>query len=143
MRKVTVFSTSTNDKVEINTSAETLDQLRSEMNEKNISSSGMKIVVKETRATLEAKDALLPEGEFTLFLFPSKVKSGISNSEIEEQIVRMRTMLDDLLKKMGSNSDEKKRENDILKSEAAEIAKSLGMEGYVDNSDDEDIEDEY
>jgi hypothetical protein len=38
----------------------------------------MKAVIKETKVTLENELATLPEGEFTVFLFPNKVKSGTS-----------------------------------------------------------------
>lgn len=38
---------------------------------------GKRVVVKETRVTLQAEDAMLPDlDDFTLFIFPEKVKSG-------------------------------------------------------------------
>ena len=36
----------------------------------------MKATVRETRVDLVHEDAELPAGDFTIFLFPNKVKSG-------------------------------------------------------------------
>jgi len=36
----------------------------------------MKVTVRETRVDLSHEDAELPTGNFTIFLFPNKVKSG-------------------------------------------------------------------
>lgn len=75
-RKVSVFSTSTGKLVPIETDARTWGDLRKILEEKGISFSGMKAIVKETEMALEGDNAALPEGEFKLFLTPSKVKSG-------------------------------------------------------------------
>lgn len=75
-RKVTVVNPSTNQPVEIQTSATTWGQLQSDLQTNNISTANMKGLVRETKNSLEATDAALPEGEFTLFLFAAKNKAG-------------------------------------------------------------------
>lgn len=76
-RKVTVYSTTGKraEQLENVTSAEWLE-LQGVLKEVGIPFSGMKAVVGETRVTLESEKAVLPEGDFTLFLMPVKTKSG-------------------------------------------------------------------
>ncbi len=75
-RIVTVANPSTNQPVEINTNATTWGELKEQIKAKGISTDNMKGIVRSTRVTLEATDAILPEGEFTLFLFTEKNKAG-------------------------------------------------------------------
>lgn len=76
-RIINVFSTQTNDKKEIKGStATTWGQLKAEVERLGFSTSSMKVIVRESRVTLEDAGAQLPEGSFTLFLMPTKVKSG-------------------------------------------------------------------
>lgn len=76
-RTVKVFSTDTNNIVEITTSATTWGQLQEELkSQKNLTTDNMNAKVRESKITLEHKDAQLPTGEFTIFLTPEKVKSG-------------------------------------------------------------------
>lgn len=76
MRKVTVINPSTNQPVEIQTSATTWGTLVPELNANNITTNNMKGIVRETKNSLEVNDAALPQGEFTLFLFAAKNKAG-------------------------------------------------------------------
>lgn len=75
-RKIIVVNPSTTDPVEMLSSATTWGQLTPELNAKNISTTNIKGIVKENKAVLELKDALLPEGDFTLYLFTDKNKAG-------------------------------------------------------------------
>ncbi len=75
-RKVTVVNPTTNQPVEIQTSATTWGQLQNDLATNNIPTSNMKGIVRETKVSLEATDAVLPEGEFSLFLFTAKNKAG-------------------------------------------------------------------
>lgn len=75
-RKVIVVNPSTNQPVEIQTSSTTWGQLQQDLQTNNISTANMKGLVRETKVSLEATDAVLPEGEFTLFLFTAKNKAG-------------------------------------------------------------------
>jgi hypothetical protein len=74
MRKVTVVSTQANDRQTVDSNATTWGQLKAEIS--NIMNGDMKVTVRETRVDLVHEDAVLPTGDFTIFLFPAKVKSG-------------------------------------------------------------------
>lgn len=74
MRKVTVVSTQANERNEINSDATTWGALRNEIS--HLMTGEMKVTVRETRVDLSHEEAELPTGDFTIFLFPSKVKSG-------------------------------------------------------------------
>tara|TARA_R110000823_G_scaffold97346_4_gene211526 strand:+ start:496 stop:723 length:228 start_codon:yes stop_codon:yes gene_type:complete len=75
MRKITIVSTQANERQDIQSDATTWGQLRTEV--PHLISNDMKATVRETRVDLVHEDAMLPEGEFVLFLFPEKVKSGL------------------------------------------------------------------
>jgi hypothetical protein len=79
--QVTVYTGTGSSKV-INTEAVKWGQLIDDLSRNAISynSGGMKAVVGETEVTLESNDAVLPTGNFTLFLLPQKVKSGLEES---------------------------------------------------------------
>ena len=75
-RKVTIFSTQTNESQVITTDVNTWGEVKDLAT--NVSTSGMKAVVRENRTTLESDGAQLPQGDATVFLYPTKVKSGVS-----------------------------------------------------------------
>lgn len=79
--QVTVYTGTGSSKV-INTEAVKWGQLIDDLSRNAISynSGGMKAVIGETEVTLESNDAVLPSGNFTLFLLPQKVKSGFEDS---------------------------------------------------------------
>jgi hypothetical protein len=77
MKKVVVFSTQTNKKKSINTDATTYGVLRRELESQGFSLSGTRNIIKENKVSLSHDDAELPEGDFTLYLFPTKTKSGL------------------------------------------------------------------
>tara|TARA_R110000868_G_scaffold72987_1_gene212002 strand:- start:348 stop:806 length:459 start_codon:yes stop_codon:yes gene_type:complete len=76
-RKVTIFSTQTNESQVITTDVNTWGEIKDLATDVN--TSGMKAVVRENRTTLESDGAQLPQGDATVFLYPTKVKSGISS----------------------------------------------------------------
>lgn len=80
MRNIIVFSTETNEKKEISTSATTWGALKQELSAAGFSVNNMKGMVKETKTTLESDGAVLPSETFTLFITPSKVKSGAATT---------------------------------------------------------------
>lgn len=79
MRKVTIVSAQAEGNKEIMTAAATWGQLEGELVGQNINVAGMKVMVRETKANLEHRDAVLPTTDFVLFLTPGKVKSGLGN----------------------------------------------------------------
>ena len=74
--QVTVISAQGNAPKTIQTSATTWGALEAELNAQDIATTNMKAMVRETKGNLEAKDAVLPPTNFTLFLTPGKIKSG-------------------------------------------------------------------
>tara|TARA_R110002020_G_scaffold22721_1_gene76414 strand:- start:990 stop:1223 length:234 start_codon:yes stop_codon:yes gene_type:complete len=77
MRAITLFSTQSNNRETIQSSAATWGELKGEVS--HMINGDMKATVKETKNDLSNDDAILPEGAFTLFLFPNKVKSGTNS----------------------------------------------------------------
>jgi hypothetical protein len=62
----------------ITTDAETWEELSNKiLLEKGIDCSDLKVLVQETEEELKHSDDDLPEGDFTLVLFPSKAKAGL------------------------------------------------------------------
>src|SRR6267378_8646398 len=86
-RKWTIYNTIGNNQTTGETSGNTWGDLQSELNRRGISFSGMKVVVGETQVSLESSAAQLPEGEFTLFFMPQKVKSGFFPPDSDEYLI--------------------------------------------------------
>jgi hypothetical protein len=77
MRKVTIYSNKTRATQEINTDVATWGELKSLINE-DMMVSNARCMVKENRMTLESAQAVLPTGDFIVYVYPTKVKSGIT-----------------------------------------------------------------
>jgi len=75
MRTVNVVSTKGSLK-QIQTNASVWSQLVKDFEEQGFSVDGLKAIVAETKNTLESGDAVLPTGNFTLFLSPINIKAG-------------------------------------------------------------------
>lgn len=73
-RKVTLKVTSQKELIKEESAARTFGELKKEMS--TVKWDGMRVVVRETKNTLQDPSALLPAGDFVLFLVPEKVKSG-------------------------------------------------------------------
>jgi len=87
IRTITVHSPqSAGDEQYIETDVQTWGDLKPLIT--NFSTNNIRAVVRDTRNSLESNQALLPEGEFTLFLYHKQVKSGIANN-IEDIYTRM------------------------------------------------------
>lgn len=82
--KVTVFSTKGAKKSVIETSATTWGALKDQLENKGIPVNNMRAIIGETKVTLESSAAILPvDFDFTLFLSPTKVKSGCARTREE------------------------------------------------------------
>ena len=77
MRKVTIYSNKTRATQEINTDVTTWGELKSLINE-DMMVSNARCMVKENRMTLESAQAVLPTGDFIVYVYPTKVKSGLT-----------------------------------------------------------------
>ena len=76
MREVILKLTSQKDLIKHQSDAITFGQLKDEM--KQVKWDGMRVVERSTKSTLQLDDAILPQGDFILFLVPEKVKSGMT-----------------------------------------------------------------
>lgn len=82
MRTVKISTSGADGLREIETEATTWSELKSDMNDAGISTDSMKGVVRETKVSLEANDAQIPGGNFTVMLFTGKIKSGFDNAQM-------------------------------------------------------------
>ena len=71
-RKITVFSTQAKSSQVIESSASTWGELKAEMTDVG----NVRAVLRETRNSLDTPSSKLPDQDFTLFLYPQRVKSG-------------------------------------------------------------------
>ena len=64
--------------------------------------------VGETKNELSVDEAILPEGDFKLYLMPAKTKSGVDFDEMEDTLYRIENKLDRVLSKLDNVSCEGK-----------------------------------
>ena len=76
-RTITVNSSNGQPQQQIITIARTWGEFQVELREKNITFAGMKAIIGETRNELSSNQAILPDGNFNVFLLPKKTKSGL------------------------------------------------------------------
>lgn len=77
-RQVTLFYTQNNERKVLQTAARTWGELSNTLGE---DFSKSKVVLQESRLTLENTEAELPREPFTLFVFPRQSKAGVSNKD--------------------------------------------------------------
>ena len=80
MREITIFSTKGSRRNVITSDAETWGELQETLDNQDIEYSGLKAIVSSTQNTLQSRQAVLPGNDFTLMLFPEKVKSGFKTN---------------------------------------------------------------
>jgi len=84
MREVVLKLTSQKDVIKHESDATTFGELKKEM--RQVKWSGMRVVERSTKTTLQMDEAILPQGDFLLFLVPEKVKSGRKTSGGTEEL---------------------------------------------------------
>ena len=89
----------------IETNVSTLGELKPILRQREVNYDGMKLLVGETKNELSQDEAILPEGDFKLYLMPAKTKSGVDFDEMEEAIERIENKLDRVLSKLDSKSN--------------------------------------
>lgn len=90
MRKVSVYS-SKGDNVYENITANTWGEMREVIERDYGSLSELSVFEKVTKVEYSAPEAVLPEGDFILFIYQKKNKSGISYSEMRDRIKSLKT----------------------------------------------------
>ena len=98
MKKVRVISTVGQKLNVIESNATTWGELKSDLSSRGYELSSTKAIVGETQNTLEQTDAILPVTDFSLFILPSKTKSGsgsvsVSYKELREQIKSIKSSI--------------------------------------------------
>lgn len=122
MRKVTVKSTQSSKLKDYMTDVTTWGDLKGV-----VDAGTMKAILKETRTELAFDSSLLPEGDFTIFLFPGdKIKSGV---DIEQLISDLQDEVNEAFNKIlekiedGDYEESTDEEDDDFN----EVARELGM----------------
>ena len=88
----------------IETNVSTLGELKPILRQREVNYDGMKLLVGETKNELSQDEAILPEGDFKLYLMPAKTKSGVDFDEMEETLERIESKLDRILSKLDNES---------------------------------------
>lgn len=68
----------TNESAPVETNARTWGEVKAASSRVRgmLGSGDVKLVIKQTKATIETDDVVLPEGDITVYIFPGKVKAG-------------------------------------------------------------------
>jgi hypothetical protein len=109
MRTVRIISTQSDSVKSHESSATTWGQLREELSGMFSGVSDMKAIVRETRVTLEAAEAALPEGDFTVILSMKKIASGstrYNHSQLKELRTKINNLFNDLLEEDFNETQE-------------------------------------
>lgn len=102
-RKVIVSHQKDNKLLKFNTSAKTFGELQTVIGlEVNIDWKATKAMLRDTKNVLDQPDSVLPEGDFVLFLFPQKVKSGMAYEGMSYNQLRSEASKRGLLKGVSS-----------------------------------------
>lgn len=91
----------------IETNVATLGELKPILRQREINYDDMKLLVGETKNELSEDVAILPEGDFKLYITPAKTKSGGIDDEVEEINERLETIeenVSEILSILRSNS---------------------------------------
>lgn len=88
----------------IETNVSTLGELKPILRQREVNYDGMKLLVGETKNELSQDEAILPEGDFKLYLMPAKTKSGVDFDEMEKTLERIESKVDRILSKLDNES---------------------------------------
>ena len=88
----------------IETNVSTLGELKPILRQREVNYDGMKLLVGETKNELSQDEAILPEGDFKLYLMPAKTKSGVDFDEMEKTLERIESKVDRISSKLDNES---------------------------------------
>lgn len=121
-RKVTILFTQTSTREVVSTSATTWGELQREL-PGSLSVSNKRVVVRETKNTLESSEALLPAGDFVLFAYPKESKAGAKAAKKAKKAAKK------VAKKAAKKSAKKvakKATRKVSASKGKKISKTVG-----------------
>lgn len=87
-RQVVVGSSAASKSKKFETSASTLGELKAQSEMSGLFPGNVDFVVKPGNVTLRDDSSVLPEGDFNLYIIPSKNKAGVVSSNAAEQLGR-------------------------------------------------------
>ena len=103
MRKIKIYTNSGMPGT-IETNVSTLGELKPILRQREINYDGMKMFVGDTRNELSVDEAILPEGDFKLYLFPSQTKSGVDFDDMKDAIERIEDKVDTIILELLSSN---------------------------------------
>lgn len=118
----------------IETNATTLGELKPILRSKSIDYSGMKLLVGETKNELSEDVAILPEGDFKLYITPSKTKSGGVEGDLQiinQNILKIFNLLSSNFKEKSISAEDVADLKDIRK-----FANGYEVDAYEEDEDD-------
>ena len=103
-RKIKIYTTNGMSGT-IETNVSTLGELKPILRQREVNYEGMKLLIGETKNELSQDEAILPEGDFKLYLMPAKTKSGVDFDEMEETLERIESKVDRILSELDNKFD--------------------------------------
>ena len=84
----------------IETNVSTLGELKPILRQREVNYDGMKLLVGETKNELSQDEAILPEGDFKLYLMPAKTKSGVDFDEMDGNVENILDRVENIEEKL-------------------------------------------
>lgn len=134
IREITIYSQATNTHKTVQSDATVWGDLIKTIEEAIMNPiTTVKAIVKENKVTLDDKSAVLPEGPFTLFLLPVKVKSGkvVTKKKVAKKVTKKVTPKKKVVKKAAPKkavkvaSSKKPIRSESLRKEADRLSQIL------------------
>ncbi len=97
MRTIIIVSAKTGGRSTINSAALNWSELQADLTAAGIEFAGMTVLEKVNYSSLEHGEARIPEGEFTLYLMPKKIKGGslISLETLDAMVSSLESIVED------------------------------------------------
>lgn len=134
MRNIRVISSQTNSAKTIQSSAANWGDLKNELANHFSGVSDMKAIVRDTRVTLEAADAVLPTGDFTIILSMKKIASGneFNTTRYKDAVLRdMQTKLNNIFEDLLNENVEEEEFSEGLSEDDLDALNELEEEGLI------------
>jgi len=127
--EIIVYSTKTGTQSKVNTTARTWGALRTQLLNSGHLTNDMAAINGNDKTTFQNEEIVLPTECFTLFLVPTKTKSGSCGNEVpftEEEITDLWESLDTVFEYLLNHIDDsKKKEVAKLRKEADALLKGM------------------
>lgn len=138
-RTVTILFTQTSTRETVTTSAQTWGELQRELSG-NIANK--RIVVRETKNTLESTEAQLPAGNFVLFAYPKESKAGAKAAKKVKKAAKKvaKKAAKKAAKKSAKKVAKKKATGKVSASQGKKISKTVGAVATAKVAKEDDVD---